>query len=119
MAISEKKRTDLYQEMKQFHLEEKDLKERFISGSGKGGQTINKRKHCVYLKHLPTGIEIKCQKGRYREENRFFARRALLEKIKEKQGAFQSAHQQKVLKIRKQKKRRKRRCTRSQNPFTT
>jgi protein subunit release factor A len=34
---------------------EADLEENFISGSGPGGQNVNKSTNCVYLKHLPTG----------------------------------------------------------------
>lgn len=35
-------------------LDEKDLEETFINGSGPGGQNVNKRLNCVFLKHLPT-----------------------------------------------------------------
>lgn len=75
---------ELQAEMKALHIEEKDLIEKFILGSGSGGQKINKTSSCVYLKHVPSGIEVKCQKTRSREENRFFARRLLCEEIKEK-----------------------------------
>lgn len=37
-------------------LEDQDLVEKFIKGSGPGGQAINKRVSCVELKHIPTGI---------------------------------------------------------------
>ena len=49
-----------------------ELVEKFITGSGSGGQKINKTSSCVYLKHVPTGIEIKCQRERSRELNRYF-----------------------------------------------
>lgn len=42
-------------------LSDSDLKETFICGWGPGGQAINKTANCVRLKHLPTGICIKCQ----------------------------------------------------------
>src|SRR6185436_10588305 len=42
-------------------IHESDLIEKFILGSGKGGQKVNKTSSCVYLKHIPTGIEVKCQ----------------------------------------------------------
>ena len=58
------------------------LVEKFIQGSGAGGQKINKTSSCVYLKHLPTGIEVKCQGERSREVNRQMAREELLKKIK-------------------------------------
>jgi protein subunit release factor B len=57
------------------------LIEKFIQGSGSGGQKINKTASCVYLKHLPTGIEVKCQSDRSRESNRHSARQELLNKL--------------------------------------
>lgn len=62
---------------------EKDLIEKFILGAGSGGQKINKTSSCVYLRHIPTGIEVKCQESRSREANRQLARRALCQRIEE------------------------------------
>ena len=36
-------------------IHEKDLEEQFVSGSGPGGQNVNKSTNCVVLKHKPTG----------------------------------------------------------------
>ena len=55
--------------------------EKFIQGSGAGGQKINKTSSCVYLKHLPTGIEVKCQGDRSRDTNRQLARAELIRKL--------------------------------------
>ena len=60
---------------------EADLLEKFVRGSGAGGQKINKTSNCVFLKHLPTGVCIKCQMDRSREMNRFLARRELCEQL--------------------------------------
>ncbi len=109
MAISLEKIKALHSEMEKLNLLEKDIKESFISGSGSGGQKINKTQNCVYLKHLPSGIEIKCQKDRSREANRFFARRELLERLKEKVLGIPSKKEILEEKVRKQKKRRERR----------
>ncbi|MEK7953687.1 peptide chain release factor-like protein [Luteolibacter sp. Y139] len=60
---------------------EDDLVEKFILGSGAGGQKINKTSSCVYLKHIPSGIEVKCQSHRSREMNRFQARHELCDRL--------------------------------------
>ncbi len=109
MVISPEKIKALHDEMEKFGLLEKDIKESFISGSGSGGQKVNKSQNCVYLKHLPTEIEIKCHKDRSREANRFFARRLLLERFKEVVHGIESKKSLEEEKIRKQKKRRQRR----------
>lgn len=42
-------------------ISDSDLEETFIHGWGPGGQAINKTANCVRLKHIPTGISVKCQ----------------------------------------------------------
>lgn len=64
---------------------EEDIAESFIRSSGPGGQNVNKTSTCVYLKHLPTGIEVKCQRQRSQLLNRALARHLLLSKIAHKQ----------------------------------
>ncbi|NWK54644.1 peptide chain release factor-like protein [Verrucomicrobiaceae bacterium N1E253] len=85
------------------------LVEKFIHGSGSGGQKVNKTASCVYLKHLPSGIEVKCQRERSRELNRFLARRELCEQLETIRDGKKSARQQAREKIRRQKRRRSRR----------
>jgi len=87
-------------------IKEKDLQEKFIRGTGKGGQKLNKTSSCVFLKHIPSGIQVKCSADRSREINRFLARRILAEKIEEKKSDATSKLKQKIHKLRKQKKRR-------------
>ncbi|KAF2119163.1 RF-1 domain-containing protein [Lophiotrema nucula] len=60
-----------------------EIEESFLKGSGPGGQKINKTSSAVQLKHLPTGIVIKCQESRSRSYNRKAARRILGERIEE------------------------------------
>ena len=40
-------------------LDESELEEDFVRGSGPGGQSVNKTTNCVVLKHKPTGIVVK------------------------------------------------------------
>jgi protein subunit release factor B len=101
---------ELLARMQNLGLSEGDLIEKFILGSGSGGQKINKTSSCVYLKHLPTGIEIKCQKTRSRDLNRLYARRELCERLEERLFQEKSKRQQEVEKIRRQKRRRSRRA---------
>ena len=65
--ISKQKLILLDKELAHLGIEKRDLIEKFIFASGKGGQRVNKVASCVYLKHLPSGIEIKSQKSRFRE----------------------------------------------------
>lgn len=62
-------------------LNEKDLEEQFVRGHGPGGQATNKTNNCVVLKHIPSGIVVKCHQTRSTEVNRIRARRILQEKV--------------------------------------
>jgi len=47
-----------------------DVAERFVRGSGPGGQKINKTSSTVWLRHRPTGVEVRCQAERSQSANR-------------------------------------------------
>ena len=100
----------LIKKMSSLNIEEEDLVEKFILGSGKGGQKIQKTYSCVYLKYAPMDIEIKCQKTRFREDNRYFARKELCEKVSEIIDRKKSEKIQKIEKIRRQKRKRSKRA---------
>jgi len=106
--IKKETKEELEKRMEFLGIKESDLVEKFILGSGSGGQKINKTSSCVYLKHIPTGIEVKCQRERSREMNRFYARRELCERLEEKLEGIKSEKQQLIEKIRRQKRRRSR-----------
>lgn len=95
--------------MRKLGVLENDIVEKFVKGSGPGGQKINKTSSCVYILHQPTGIEIKCQRERSQALNRFLARRELCDRIEERILGAQSRRQQEAEKIRRQKRRRSRR----------
>ena len=107
--IGQDKRAALKRRMVDLGILEDDLIERFIRGTGHGGQKINKTSSCVYLQHQPSGIEIKCQAQRSREMNRFIARRELCERLEELAQGRKSERQQRIEKSRRQKRRRSRR----------
>jgi len=108
--IKKEKWDDLKERMEALEIFEDHIVEKFILGSGKGGQKVNKTNSCVYLKHIPTNIEIKCQKERSRDMNRYYARRDLCERIEEQIAGEKSAKQQEIEKIRRQKRKRSRRA---------
>lgn len=109
MPISKDKVDGLQKKMELLGIREDDIEEKFILGSGKGGQKINKTASCVYIKHIPSSIEVKCQKDRSRELNRYLARKALCEKFEAEILKIKTEKQHLAEKIRRQKKRRTRR----------
>jgi len=80
-GVTEKKMAELTARMAHCGLREEDLIERFVRSSGPGGQRVNKTSSCVYLKHEPTGFEVKMQQSRDQKLNRFLARRRMCERI--------------------------------------
>ncbi|KAL1648762.1 hypothetical protein SLS58_001941 [Diplodia intermedia] len=74
-------------------INEDDITESFLKGSGPGGQKINKTSSAVQLKHLPTGIVIKYQGTRSRTQNRKTARRMLAERLEEMEKGDESRTQ--------------------------
>jgi len=89
---------------------EEDIVEKFIRAQGPGGQNVNKVSTCVYLRHLLTGIEVKCQEERSQAQNRYRARQLLLKKIECAILRKSSEEQKRIEKIRRQKRRRSRRA---------
>jgi protein subunit release factor B len=107
--VSPEKQTALDQRMAALGITEDNLLEKFVRGSGAGGQKINKTSNCVYLKHLPTGVAIKCQIDRSREMNRFLARRELCEQLEMIRDGKAVAKTQAIEKMWRQKRQRSRR----------
>ncbi|PKM99842.1 MAG: peptide chain release factor-like protein [Elusimicrobia bacterium HGW-Elusimicrobia-2] len=104
--INTNKVTALEKRLAALGIKETDLEEKFTRASGHGGQKVNKTSSCVFLKHIPSGIMVKCSADRLRESNRFFARRILADKIEERIKGAKSEKAQKIHKLRKQKNRR-------------
>jgi len=108
--ISPEKIHALEERMKDLGIEERDMEEKFVRAQGRGGQKVNKSSSCVYLRHIPTGIEVKCQKARTQAMNRFFARRILTDKIEEALLGKHSSRGKAFDKIRRQKKKKAKRA---------
>jgi len=109
-SVRKEKEDALRKKMDSLGIFEKDIVEKFIRSSGKGGQKVNKTSSCVYLKHLPTKIEVKCQRERSQAINRFLARRILTDKIEGMIKGKESEEQQRIAKIRRQKRKRSKRA---------
>jgi len=104
------KEKSLQEAMVRLGVREEDIAERFIRAQGPGGQNVNKVSTCVYLRHLPTGIEVKCQQERSQAQNRYRARQILLKKIECAILGKLSEEQKRIEKIRRQKRKRSRRA---------
>lgn len=108
--ISRSKKELLKRKMDHLGVFEKDFEEKFIRSGGKGGQNVNKTSTCVYLKHKPSGLEVKCQRERSQVLNRFLARRILVNKIEVLILGKLSEERKKIEKIRRQKRKRSKRA---------
>ena len=108
--VSPEKARALRARMERLAVREEDLEERFIRSRGKGGQNVNKVSTCVVLRHVPTGIAVRCERERSQALNRFLARRELLDRLEARErGAAATALQDRE-RIRRQKRRRSRRA---------
>ncbi|HYV56822.1 MAG TPA: peptide chain release factor-like protein [Candidatus Nitrosopolaris sp.] len=108
--VSPEKTQALRTRMERLGVREADLEERFIRSRGKGGQNVNKVSSCVVLRHVPTGIAVRCEQERSQGLNRFLARRELLDRLEARErGAAATALKERE-RIRRQKRRRSRRA---------
>ena len=88
-----------------------EVEERFVRGSGAGGQKINKTSSTVWLRHRPSGVEVRCQRERNQAVNRLLAWQELADKLawrravaaNQKQAARELVRRQKRQKSRGQK----------------
>jgi protein subunit release factor B len=109
-SVSPEKEKALDEKMERLGIKETDILERFVRSRGHGGQNVNKVSTCVYLKHIPTGVEVKCQEQRSQALNRFLARRILTQKIERLILGKESEERQRIAKIKRQKRRRSKRA---------
>ncbi|MDD5347879.1 MAG: peptide chain release factor-like protein [Candidatus Omnitrophica bacterium] len=96
----------LLEKMRRFHIRPRDIQERFIHSQGPGGMNVNKTSTCVYLKHIPTGIEVKCQEERSQAQNRFRARVILVNKIEQQMLKDAANRRRSIEKLRRQQRKR-------------
>ncbi len=109
-AVSSIKEKLLKEKMEALNIREEDIRESFVRSGGRGGQNVNKTSTCVYLKHVPTCIEVKCSKERSQALNRYHARVILTKKIEQLIKGRESEEIQRIEKIRRQKRKRSKRA---------
>jgi len=115
-GVTAQKAESLRARMAACGLHETDLDESFVRSQGPGGQHVNRTSTCVYIKHLPTGLEVKMQESRSQPLNRYFARKRLCELLEARLLGNDSPQARAQEKIRKQKARRRRRSRTNLNP---
>lgn len=98
----------LQQRLSKLRIREEDLHEEFVRGSGPGGQKINKTSATVVLRHIPTGIEVRCQRERSQVMNRYWARVELCNRIESARAEAKLAAQDAREKVRRQNRPRPR-----------
>ncbi|HOW58591.1 MAG TPA: peptide chain release factor-like protein [Candidatus Omnitrophota bacterium] len=108
--VTEKKQQELIGRLARLGIRESDLEESFVCSGGPGGQNVNKVATCVILKHIPTGLSIRCQKERTQAMNRYWARRMLADKLETQSLGRESEESKRIFKIRRQKRKRSKRA---------
>lgn len=90
-----------------------EVEERFVRGAGPGGQKINKSSSTVWLRHRPTGIEVRCQRERSQAVNRELAWAELCNRLEERRrlaaAAAEDARQRELRRHRQKSRGQKRR----------
>jgi protein subunit release factor B len=81
-----------------------DVEEKFVRGSGPGGQKINKSSSTVWLRHRPTGVEVRCQRERSQAANRELAWAELCGKLETILRQAEAARRSEIEKQRRSKR---------------
>lgn len=110
VPVSEAKKKALQKRMISLGIKEDDIEESFVRSSGHGGQKVNKTSTCVYLRHIPTGMEVKCSLTRSQTLNRYHARVILADKLDAVIKGRESEEARRIAKLRRQKAKRSKRA---------
>ena len=108
--VSQKKIEALEHTFAKLGIRASDLEESFVRSGGPGGQNVNKVATCVVLKHVPTGLTVKCQKDRSQAMNRYLARQILAKKLEAQIHGVRSEEAKRIAKIKRQKRKRSKRA---------
>lgn len=104
--LSARKLLELSLKMAALGVSEADLEESFIRSGGPGGQKINKTSIAVRLRHVPSGVEVRCDRTRSQAQNRYLARLELCERLERARAAAKSQERQAQAKVARAKRKR-------------
>lgn len=88
------------------NIRQEDIEEKFVRSRGKGGQNVNKVSTCVVLKHIPSGISVRCEKYRTQNKNRELALKLLIDKLEKLEQDKKKIEQSNKEKKRRQNRKR-------------
>ncbi len=83
-----------------------EVEEVFIRGAGAGGQKINKTSSTVRLRHLPSGVDVRCQRNQ--SVNRLIAWTELAAKLEWQRQVAANEKQAERERVRRQKRQKSR-----------
>lgn len=103
--ITQQKTDALRQRIAALGIDISIIEEKFIKGSGKGGQKINKTANAVQLYYPPLAITVRCQRERKRSVNRFLALREMIDRIEMQISPETSERLKEIERLRRRKHR--------------
>ncbi|MBL8694799.1 MAG: peptide chain release factor 2 [Planctomycetes bacterium] len=77
----------LFDEEEPVELDENEIEVETMRSGGAGGQYVNKTESAIRMRHVPTGIVVKCQNQRSQHKNRAMALQMLAAKLAQKREA--------------------------------
>ena len=84
----------IVEKLASFGIRPDEVEERFVRGTGPGGQKINKTSSTVWLRHARTGVEVRCQRERSQSANRELAWAELVARLAARESAAATAARQ-------------------------
>ena len=98
--------TEIVRRLAAVGVDPSEVTERFVRGSGPGGQKINKTSSTVWLRHDRTGLEVRCQRERSQAQNRETAWTELCGKLESRQQLAIDARRAELERARRRNRRR-------------